>query len=145
MDPSKSFLLVPKSSAVVWPKKCPSAEMSSRRPSGRGEDGFHAPGDAAMAQVMDLPEQRSEIALPQAVPGASAAPEAAAAAQSSFEADVHGQGDERRGAAARSRDLDGPAPKMQWLAGPPEADTHPHFEDNRMVTDRASSKIGQPS
>ena len=91
-----------------------------------------------MAQVMDLPEQRSEIALPQAVPGASAAPEAAAAAQSSFEADVHGQGDERRGAAARSRDLDGPAPKMQWLAGPPEADTHPHFEDNRIVTDRAS-------
>ena len=58
---------------------------------------------------------------------------------------MHGQGDERRGAAARSRDLDGPAPKMQWLAGPPEADNHPHFEDNRIVSDRASSKIGQPS
>ena len=145
MVQSTRFLLIPKFSAVVSPPQCPAAKMTSRRPSGCGEDGFRAPGDAAMANIMDLPEQRSEIALPQAIPGAPAAPEAAVAAESSFEPDVHGQGDERRGAAARSRDLEGPAPKMQWLASPPEADTHPHFEDNRVVTDRASSKIGQPS
>ena len=143
MDPSKSFPLVPKSSAVVWPKKCPSAEMSSRRPSGRGEDGFQAPGDAAMAEDTAMAEQRSEAALPQAVPGPSTAREAVASAQTPFEADVDGQGDERRDLAARSRDFQGLGPNKRPRLDPPEADTHPQFQDTGTALDGGPSRIGQ--
>ena len=145
MDPPKSFFVVPEIFAVDERKKCPGAKRSSRRQPGRREDCFEELTDAAMAEDMDLAEQRSKVALPQAIPGASAAWEAAEAAQAPFEAEVHGQGDERRDVAARSRDLQSTDPRMQRSPDASEPDTHPHFEDNRMVTDRASSKTGQPS
>ena len=117
--------------------------MSSRRPSGRGEDGFQAPGDAAMAEDTAMAEQRSEAALPQAVPGPSTAREAVASAQTPFEADVDGQGDERRDLAARSRDFQGLGPNKRPRLDPSEDDTHLNFEDTHTVLDRPASRMEQ--
>ena len=58
----------------------------SRRQPGRREECSEELTDAAMAEDMDLAEQCSEVVLPQAIPGASAAWEAAEAAQAPFEA-----------------------------------------------------------
>ena len=74
MDPPKSFLFVPRFSAVDWPKKCPGAEMSPLRQAGRRDDCSGALADAATTEDMVLAEQRSEAALPQAVPGPSLLP-----------------------------------------------------------------------
>ena len=117
--------------------------MLPLRQPGRGDDCSGALANASTIEDMVLAEQRSDAALPRAAPGPSAAREAAAAAQAPFEAEVHGQGDERRGAAARSRDLYGPEPRRQRLAGPPEADTPPQFKDTGTALGRAPSRIGQ--
>ena len=90
-----------------------------------------------------MAEQRSEAALPQAVPGPSTAREAVAAAQTPFEADVDGQGDERRDLAARSRDFQGLGPNKRPRLDPSEDDTHLNFEDTHTVLDRPASRMEQ--
>ena len=106
-----------------------------------GDDCSGALADAATTEDMVLAEQRSEAALPQAVPGPSTAREAAAAAQTPFEPDVHGQGDERRDLPARSRDDQGLGPNKRPRLDPSEDDTPPNFEDTCTILGRSASRM----
>ena len=117
--------------------------MPSLRQAGRGDDCSGALADAATTEDMVLAEQRSEAALPQAVPGPSTAREAAAAAQTPFEPDVHGQGDERRDLPARSRDDQGLGPNKRPRLDPSEDDTPPNFEDTCTILGRSASRMEQ--